>query len=152
MTRFQMIVTAAYVLASVLFAYTAVAMFAMTGSASAADVAGISVAAELRPYVSEIVSILIAAAIAWVAAAAKKRFGIDMQSKHRDALHTALTTGSLLAIDRKLTGDEARRLVLDYLHRSVPDALRALAPGAGVLADLVDARLAWLRSDAGKAA
>lgn len=151
MSKLQPVVVVAYALCVAALVYMGAYMLLAAGPANAADGGAIGIAAEMRPYLNEAISVLIAALIAWVATTVKRRFGIDIQAKHRDALHTALSTGSMLAIDRKLTGAEARALVLDYLQRSVPDALRALAPGGGVLADLVDARLAWLRAEMSKA-
>lgn len=100
-----------------------------------------TIIAAAAPHILEIVSLVLAALLAWVANTARRKFGIDIEARHREALHQALMTGARLAMDRHLTGTHARELVTAYVRRSVPDALSALRPGDDLLNNLADAKL-----------
>ncbi|ODT20479.1 MAG: hypothetical protein ABS35_19630 [Kaistia sp. SCN 65-12] len=98
----------------------------------------------------------IATAVAgFVAAGLKRLFGVTMEARHREALHSALVTGSSLALSlvadfvaQGLTPADARAAALesgvDYVRESVPDALKALKPADGLLLDMVRAKTAQL--------
>ena len=93
------------------------------------------------PQILDIAGIVLAGVLTWAAAAAKRKFGIDIDARHRESLHSALMTGARLAAARQMTGKAAVGLILDYVRQSVPDALDRLMPGQGVLADLAEAKL-----------
>ncbi|WP_112312333.1 hypothetical protein [Pseudogemmobacter bohemicus] len=50
-------------------------------------------------------------------------------------------SGAIAAVSRGLSWDDAKAAVLNYLRRSVPDALAALDPDNAVLDDLVEGKL-----------
>ena len=93
------------------------------------------------PLLLELLAIVLMAALTWAAAWAKRKFGIDIEAKYRDDLHSALMTGARLAASRQLTGAAAVQLVLDYTRKSVPDALKNLAPPQSVLKELAEAKM-----------
>lgn len=93
------------------------------------------------PHILEIFGVLLTGVITWAANTARQKWGIEIEARHRDALHSALMTGARLAAANKLTGQTAVNMVLDYVAQSVPDALAKLAPDAGVLDDLARAKL-----------
>ncbi|MFC5423952.1 hypothetical protein ACFPOB_31020 [Bosea eneae] len=75
--------------------------------------------------------------VGWIALAANRFLGISLEGRHREALHSGLTTGAslilsmvaeLIAQGRK--PEDARRVALqtglEYVRRSVPDAIAAL--------------------------
>ena len=66
--------------------------------------------------------------------------GIQIEAKHRDALHSAIKTyvESSLKHGHDVGIDYLKANTLDYLKRSIPDALAALVPGDGVLDKLVE--------------
>ena len=97
--------------------------------------------AAVAPLLIDLLAIVLMAALTWAAAWGKRKFGVDIEAKHRDALHSALMTGARLAAARQLTGPGALQLILDYVRKSVPDALATLAPSHAVLTDLADAKL-----------
>lgn len=101
----------------------------------------------LMPPILEITSIILLAALTWAAAWAKRKFGIDIEAKHRDALHSALMSGAQLAAARQLTGNAAVALILDYVRKSVPDALAKLSPNLAILTDLAEAKLQQTSAD-----
>lgn len=83
----------------------------------------------LRPYVMEVVTIVIGAAITW----ASKRFhdlsGMEIEARHREALQSALRNGAALVVDRipvDVTVDvksPALARGIRYVLESVPDAV-----------------------------
>ncbi|QBX34575.1 hypothetical protein E4191_07520 [Paracoccus liaowanqingii] len=109
--------------------------------AAAQELPGSGLIAAVLPQLLEILAVLLMAALTGAAAWAKRKFGIDIEAKHRDALHSALMTGARLAAARQMTGAAATALVLDYARQSVPDALAKLSPPASVLKDLAEAKV-----------
>lgn len=97
---------------------------------------------ELTPLLLEIIGGLLAALISWAAMTARRKWGLDIEARHRDALHSALMTGARLALSRGLFGDAAATLAQDYAKTSVPDAMRHLHPAAEVLQSLARAKIA----------
>lgn len=69
------------------------------------------------------VGIVVTALIAWVATAIKKQTGIEIEAKHREALHSALMTGARLALAKQLTGAKAIEVIGGWVIEAVPDAL-----------------------------
>ncbi|WP_240540184.1 hypothetical protein [Paracoccus sp. pheM1] len=93
------------------------------------------------PHLMELIGLAITAIIGWGVRQASKRWGIEVEAKHREALHWALFTGAQLALERRLTGKAALDLILAYARRSVPDAIINLQPTPEVLTDLAKAKL-----------
>ena len=105
----------------------------------------------LLPLVLEAVSVLLALLLGWLAVQLRRRYGIQIEAAHRDALHTALMSGVSRAIelglDRRAIADEA----LAYAKRSVPDAIAALRAEDDLLRDLAVAKLGELLDGRGRA-
>lgn len=97
--------------------------------------------AAVLPHLLEIINILLAGLVAWVANVARKKWGVDIEARHREALQSALMNGARLALDRKLDAKAALQLILSYVHESVPGAIKALKPPVRVLEDLAWAKL-----------
>ncbi len=93
------------------------------------------------PHLLELIGLAITAIIGWGVRQASKRWGIEVEAKHREALHWAIFTGAQLALERRLTGKAALDLILAYARRSVPDAIVNLQPTPEVLTDLAKAKL-----------
>lgn len=100
-----------------------------------------SIITAAAPHLLELIGLAITAIIGWGVRQASKRWGIEIQANHREALHWALYTAAQLAIKHELTGKAAVDLVLEYARRSVPDAIGNLKPSAEVLTDLAQAKL-----------
>lgn len=122
-----------------LMAIVAFVLPVMPAAAQVSPAAGI--VATVTPLLIDLLAIVLMAALTWAAAWGKRKFGIDIESRHRDALHSALMTGARLAAARQLTGPGALQLIMDYVRKSVPDALATLDPSQAVLTDLADAKL-----------
>lgn len=88
------------------------------------------------------------AVLTFVISAAALRFqrwtGIQIEARHREALHSALMTAARLAVSRGLTQEAGTSFVTSYVQASVPDALRGLAPSESTLVDLAKSKLAQL--------
>ena len=98
----------------------------------------------IAPYVADIAGAVATALIGYLVALVKARFGIEIEARHREALHSAMTTGMLLALSRLGVGASKTALTtaaVEYAKASVPDALKKLAPSDGVLADLAVSKL-----------
>ena len=102
----------------------------------------------LTELYATVLPLLLSAIAAWLARAlitaageAKRRWGIEIEARHREALHSALMSGITAALNRGLAGQQAVDAAISYAARSVPDALAKLEPDAAVLAELTVAKL-----------
>ena len=105
----------------------------------------------LQPVIVETLLTLILAAIAWMMRRLPERMRIDIEEKHRLALHSALETGVGYAFDALeaalrtnptvAAGDAAIGTVLDYVQRSVPDAIKRLGPSQAMLQAMARAKI-----------
>lgn len=107
------------------------------------------------PLIEYIATLVAGVIVALISHAGRKLFGISVEARHREALHSALTTGASLALSmlaellaQGLKPAEARSVALqtgvDYVRQSVPDAIRALEPADGLLFNMVRAKQAQL--------
>lgn len=95
----------------------------------------------VAPALLEAIAAVVALMIGWASVYAQRKWGIEIEARHREALHSALTTGARLALDGQLTGKAAVDLAIDYARASVPDAIRALVRDDGVLMRLAESKL-----------
>ena len=101
----------------------------------------------VQPILVDLLLMLVLAIIGWAVSFLPARFRLDIEARHRDALHSALNTGVGLLIDTMqkhptiAAPDMAIGTVLDYVERSVPDAIRKLAPSRAQLEDMARAKL-----------
>ena len=103
--------------------------------------------AELLPVLLQLIAAALAMVLLRAAEAARRRWGIEIEARHREALHSALMTGAAAVLKRQLTWDSAKAAVKAYVRRSVPDALAALQPDPQVLDDLIESKLREIRGD-----
>lgn len=78
----------------------------------------------IRPALADIAVAVIAAAVAWAAQRFQAWTGIQIEARHREALQSALANGARTMIENGSEADFLR--AIDYVERSVPDALRKL--------------------------
>ncbi len=102
----------------------------------------------LLPQLLEIVALILAAVLTWAAAKAKAKFGIDIEARHRDALHSAIMTGVRLALAKGMSGPSVVTAALDHARLSVPDAINALGAGKTVLVNIAEAKMQEAAGDA----
>lgn len=99
------------------------------------------------PQLLEIFALILAAVLTWAAAKAKAKFGIDIEARHRDALHSAIMTGVRLALAKGMGGQAVVTAALDHARMSVPDAINALGAGKTVLINIAEAKMQEAVSD-----
>lgn len=108
----------------------------------------------VRPLLTEYIGLLIMGGAAWVLRKLPARLRLDIEQRHRDALHRAIDTGIGLAFDalQKHPGvavpDMAVTTILDYVRKSVPDAIKNLGPSQAHLEEMARAKLAKAINDA----
>jgi len=100
----------------------------------------------LAPHFPELIGALITALVGFIAAQIKARTGSELDARARDALHSALTTGAMLALARygRKAGVNQEAMIneaINYAKASVPDAIKRLGPVGSVLADLATAKI-----------
>ena len=100
-----------------------------------------SIITAASPHILDLIGLALTGIIGWAAAAARRKWGIEIEARYREALHSALLTGAQLAMKNELTGKAAIDLVLRYIKQSVPDAIGSLKPSPDVLTDLAKAKI-----------
>ena len=96
----------------------------------------------LAPHLLELFAAILTIIIGWLAAQARARWGIEIEARHREALHSALMTGVRHALARGLQDRKAvAEVAVKYVRASVPDALSALQPGPQQLLEMAEATL-----------
>ena len=100
-----------------------------------------SIITAASPHILELLGVLLTGIIGWAAAAARRKWGIEIEARHREAMHSALLTGAQLALKNELTGKAAVDLILRYVVSSVPDAIKGLGASHEVMTDLAKAKI-----------
>lgn len=104
---------------------------------------------QLTPHIIEIVAAVIGLLAVRAFAYLKAKTGIEIQARHREAIHSALATGVSWAFAKAsknevaaaASREEILDLVVDYVKRSVPDAIGALKPSPEHLRDMAIAKV-----------
>ncbi|RMC29670.1 hypothetical protein [Paracoccus alkanivorans] len=88
----------------------------------------------LQPIIVDYAAWLILGALGWFFRRLPERWRIEIEAKHREALHRALHSGAELLIDTiqkhpaVAVPDRAIGEIVDYVRMSVPGAIRRLGP------------------------
>lgn len=93
------------------------------------------------PVLLQTLSTLLTALLIWVANVARVRWGIEIEARHREALHTAIMSGIRAALSRGLTGQALVTATLSHVANSTPEALSKLKPKDGVLEEIIEGKL-----------
>ena len=93
------------------------------------------------PPLLDIAGLAVAAVLVRVSLVAKQRWGLEIEARHRDALHSALMSGVRAALAGGLTGRAAVDAAIEHAARSVPDAIGRLDPTAQVITAIAEAKL-----------
>jgi hypothetical protein len=90
--------------------------------------------AAIMPHLLELIAAVATATLAWAAAQARRRWGIEIEARHCEALHSALMTASGTRSPRGCKGAQPlpRR---PWSMCGVPDALANLEPSGQHLLD-----------------
>lgn len=96
--------------------------------------------ADVQAVVITIIGLILTFILNRAAGAFAVATGIQIEARHREALHQAIMTSveSGMKYGPDVGFDTLRSHVVNYLHESVPDALIALTPGDGVLDRLIE--------------
>ncbi|WP_323009510.1 hypothetical protein [Paracoccus sp. (in: a-proteobacteria)] len=111
-----------------------------------------SIISAAMPHLLELLGLALTGIIGWAASKARQKWGIEIEARYREALHSALMTGALLALKHELTGQAAIDLILRYIRQSVPDAIIGLDARPDVLTELAKAKLEQVAAEKVKGA
>ena len=95
----------------------------------------------LAPHLVDASMAVVSLATGYVVILIRRYTGIQIEERHRQALHSAIRTAVVAMTERGLTGEDLVKAVKDYVRQSVPDALAWLVPGDGVLSTLIKAKV-----------
>lgn len=104
----------------------------------------------MQPYLVAVVSVLAAAIVGWLAELLRRKFNLDIDAAHRDALQTALTNGAGLLIGKAGSALAGKKLDLksavlaeavNYVLQAVPDAIRHFGITPEAVAEKLQAKL-----------
>lgn len=107
----------------------------------------------LQPYLLAIVSVVATAIVGWLAELLRRKFNLDIDAAHRDALQTALANGAGLLIGKAGNAVAGRKLDLksaalaeavNYVLQAVPDAIRHFGITPEAVAEKLQAKLPQL--------
>lgn len=91
--------------------------------------------------ITQAATVAITGFIGWGAALVKRKFGIEVEAKHRQALHDALLNGAKLAIGRGLTGPAAVGVAVNYAHNMSPGIIKYFGAKAGQLDEIAESKI-----------
>lgn len=98
--------------------------------------------AEILPLLLQLIAVVIGLVLARLVAVARTRWGIEIDARHREALHSALMTGISAALTRGLRGDAAVQAAVDHaIGRGAPDAIDHFGLAVGDLTLLAQSKL-----------
>ena len=101
----------------------------------------------ILPYLVEIIGVIVLAVIGWAADTLRQYTRIEIEAKHRAALHMALMSGLKAALMR---GDKNPvESALEHATRSTPDPIRALKGHPGTLRGIAQGMLPTVVAEAG---
>ena len=101
----------------------------------------------VQPILVDYAVLLLAGGAAWFFRFLPAKWRLDVESKHREALHKALNTGVGLMLDTIqlhpgiAAADLTVSQVVQYVKNSVPDALKKLGPSEAQLVDMARSKL-----------
>lgn len=105
---------------------------------------------QVQPMISTALATVVTAAIGWVANMIRLKLNIDIEAKHREALHSAAMTGINAALTKfggsvmNLTISSKNAVIdsaMNWVVHSVPDAVKSLGITPEGVAKLVESKL-----------
>jgi hypothetical protein len=97
--------------------------------------------AQFIPIILTALSAILTTVLVRGSGIAKERWGIEIEARHREALHSALMSGIRAALERGDDRHSAITSAIEHATSSVPDAIMALDPGPDVLSSIAKAKL-----------
>ena len=111
----------------------------------------------VQPYLLAVVSVVATAIVGWLAELLRRKFNLDIDAAHREALQTALTNGAGLLIGKAGSAIAGKKLDLksaalaeavNYVLQAVPDAIRYFGITPEAVAEKLQAKLPQVASHA----
>ena len=97
---------------------------------------------ELLPTLLQVIGAILGILLIRAANVARDRWGIEIEARHREALHSALMTGITAAVGKRLQGKEAvAEAVSHVLRKGAPDAVDFFGLGIPDLENMVEAKI-----------
>ncbi len=130
--------------AAAFFVFVSSSAFAQT------EVAVEGIYSVLQPYLLAVVSVVATAIVGWLAELLRRKFNLDIDAAHREALQTALTNGAGLLIGKAGSAVAGKKLDLksvalaeavNYVLQAVPDAVRHFGITPEAVAEKLQAKL-----------
>lgn len=109
----------------------------------------------LQPYLLAVVSVVATAITGWLAELLRRKFNLDIDAAHREALQTALTNGAGLLIGKAGSAISGKRIDMKnaalaeavlYVLEAVPDAIRHFGITPEAVAEKLQAKLPQVSS------
>nr|WP_321336603.1 hypothetical protein [Breoghania sp.] len=146
--------------AAVLAAVGGPAFAGETAKVSDTMVTFTSLSGSIVEYVGAVLGVAVTALIGWLANLLKNKLGLDIEAKHRDALHSALMTAVNYGLSK--AGDKlssasvdvksaAIAEMLDYVMGAVPDAIAYFGLTPEWLETMLEAKLGLAGSETASA-
>lgn len=132
-----------------------VALWLSSMALAQTTVSGAGLYEVVRPYLLEIVGVLAAAIVAWIADLVRRKLGLEIEQKHRDALQTALKNAAGLAIAKGGVIAEGQKFSLHsplmieavkYVEKAAPDALKYFGISPESVAEKIAAKLGVMKA------
>ena len=94
----------------------------------------------IEPHVAELLGLLLTIIIGIAARQLTAFTGVEIEKRHREALHEALMSGVMSALKHgpQVGMGTIKAHAIAHARQSVPDAMRALVPGETVLDDIAE--------------
>jgi hypothetical protein len=108
-----------YIVAMLAAALALLAVPAMAQESTQVAVGGLY--ATIRPYLADLIGLAAVAVIGVLAKLIKDKFGIDIEARHREALHSAAVSGINVALSK--LDDKAGSITIDVKNKLIADAL-----------------------------
>ena len=106
---------------------------------------------DIQPALFELLAVILTSVISFVALKVKQKFNVDIEQKYQEDLHKALLSGAKAAWEKlgpSATNQELIEHAVVHAERSVPDAIKALAPSEDVLGRIAMSKVADVKSSA----
>jgi hypothetical protein len=93
-----------------------------------------------QPQIVEIIGSVFMLILLWLSNLVRILLGVQIEARHREALHSALLTGVQAALDQGPSAgrDAIVRQAIDYARTSVPRAIKKLGPDNFVLRKMAE--------------
>lgn len=97
----------------------------------------------IQPYIVELASVGVAVVVANTSTYLNRKWRLDINEKHKQALHNALMNGIRSALAQDISLRKADVFAVDYAKRTTPDAIKHFKVTDGVLRDIASSYVSY---------